>query len=106
MSAVTCTSSPLLAKVTVPVTSLPDFDCRFATAFVTSCPCAKVIKPPTAIKEIKNVLMPERYGASGQNETLNQAAAGRVRRKHRPVGRAKTASVFYVRLLASSPPWP
>src|SRR3954470_6513557 len=42
MSATTCTSSPVLVKVTVPVTWLPDDGLSSQVAFVASCACPNV----------------------------------------------------------------
>src|SRR6266404_3147468 len=92
MSATTRTSSPLFENVIVPVTWLPDFGSNFATAFVTSCPCATIARAHNMPKEIMIVFMLERYGASARNETTNPASVDRDQHKHRCDDRGKTAS--------------
>ena len=65
MSATTCTVSPVLVKVTVPVTLLPEAECRTAIALVGSWAGAANASAHIIPNEMISVFMRQTYGHLG-----------------------------------------
>src|SRR4051794_6738688 len=94
MSATTCTSSPVLVNLTVPLTWLPDFGSSVAVALVW----AEVTAANALIRAIeRSVVFIPKLRTIGAEIKLNRAGGARGRRRHRPYDRAGTASAFDVR---------